>query len=43
MNRTRYWWPTATTEQKLHQVKIAMAIENLIRVVVAQETAAGPK
>ena len=24
MNRTRYWWPTATTEQKLHQVKHAI-------------------
>ena len=24
MPRTRYWWPTATTEQKLHQVKHAI-------------------
>lgn len=24
MTRTRYWWPTATTEQKLHQVKHAI-------------------
>ena len=24
MPRTRYWWPKATTEQKLHQVKHAI-------------------